>query len=337
MMRGFKNKMKYLQRIMLLLCVFFIAVSGLTILVKKSINAQTGGGSSGYLISPVRQEMTIEKGQSQKVTLTLENVTRVDTTAQAIINDFEASDDETGQPKFLADDSNASGNSFKSLVGDIPNITLGPLEKKQVEVVISVPKDAYAGGYYGAIRFVNTSTNNDKNVALDASVGTIFLVEVPGNLTEQMELVEFTPSKEGSTGRFFIGGTNIDIVTRLRNTGNIHVKPFGKITVTDSSGATIESFEFNNTEPRANVLPDSIRRFEDKLQNQEWFGKYTVTANLGYGTGGSLITATTYFWVVPLWLVIAVIAGILLLLVGGFFVYRKIITKRRLRNRIRMH
>jgi hypothetical protein len=334
MSEGYKNKVDYLKKITSVFLALTLLIGVMAVFVGQPVGAQTSGGSSGYLVSPVRQELTIEKGQSQKVTLTVENVTQAATTAKALVNDFEASDDETGQPRILLDNSSVSGNSFKSLIGEMADITLGPLQKQQVEIVISVPADAYAGGYYGAIRFVDATTENSQNVALAASVGAIFLVQVPGNLTEAMELVEFTPAKDGSNGRFFIGGDGISIVTRLRNTGNIHVKPFGKVTITDRSGTVVESFEFNNTEPRANVLPDSIRRFEDKLQNQKWFGKYTVTANLGYGTAGSLITATTYFWVVPLWLVIVSAAVILLILVGGYFIYRKIAANKRFRNRI---
>ena len=317
-----------------LFLAILVAFLGFTGVFKQSTNAQ---GSSGYEVSPVRQELTIEKGQSKTVTLNIKNLTQSTKTTRAIVNDFEAGDEENGQPRFVSDDSSTGGNSFKTLVSDIPDITLEPQQKLQVDIVISVPADAYAGGYYGAIRFVDASVENDQNVTMSASTGTIFLVEVPGDLTESMELVEFTPAQDGSNSRFFVGeGDNISIVTRLRNTGNIHVKPFGKVTITDSDGNTVETFEFNNIEPRANVLPDSIRRFEDKLQNQKWFGKYTVTANLGYGTTGSLITASTYFWVVPLWLLIAIVAGIIAILVGGYFAYRKIANNRRMRNRIRM-
>jgi hypothetical protein len=325
-----------MKRLASIISMAILLVGGVLMAIAGPTTAQSTNSSSGYLVSPVREELTISRGQSQKVTLTIENVTQISSVVEAVINDFEASDDESGQPRILLDDSAVNGNSFKSLVGVLPNITLGSLQKQQIDVTVSVPSDASAGGYYGAIRFVNAALENQQNVALAASVGTIFLIQVPGELTESMELVEFTPAKDGSNGRFFINGNNLSIMTRLRNTGNIHVKPFGKVTITDRSGKVIETYEFNNIEPRANVLPDSIRRFEDKLQNQKWFGKYTVTANLGYGTTGSLITATSSFWVIPLWMIVVAGVIVLTILVGGYFIYHKIITRRKYHNRLHL-
>jgi hypothetical protein len=336
-MRGyFKIKKHTAKRLASIVLMAVLLFGSVLMFIADPTTAQSTNSSSGYLVSPVREELTISRGQSQKVTLTIENATQISSVVKAVVNDFEASDDESGQPRILLDNSAVSGNSFKSLVGELPDIALGSLQKQQLDVTISVPNDASAGGYYGAIRFINAALDNEQNVALAASVGTIFLVQVPGDLTESLELVEFTPAKNGSNGRFFVNGADLDIVTRLRNTGNIHIKPFGKVTITDRSGKVIETYEFNDTEPRANVLPDSIRRFEDKLGNQKWFGKYTVTANLGYGTTGSLITATSSFWVIPLWIIIVAAVVVLAILVGGYFIYRKIDTRRKYHNRLHL-
>lgn len=282
-----------------------------------------GQASSGYIISPVREELTIEKGQSQTVTLTVINATELDTNASVIVNDFEPSDDESGEPKILLDGSSSSGNSFKTLVAELPDVVLGSKESKNIIVTISVPEDAAPGGYYGAVRLATNTGDTDSQVALAASVATIFLVKVPGEITENLQLVEFTAAKNGSTGRFFINSGEMSIVTRLKNTGNIHVAPYGKIIIRDGSGQIIEEYEFNSTTPRNNVLPNSIRKFEDKLQNQKWIGKYTISANLGYGTTGGLITAENTFWVIPLWFVVVVSIIILAILVGAYLIYRR--------------
>jgi hypothetical protein len=295
--------------------------------VLNPVGAQQGS-SNGFLVSPVRSELTIEPGKSETVKLTIENATNSPTVAKPIVNDFEPNNDETGQPKILLDeDASAAGNSFKSLVGNLQPIPLGAKEKKEVSVKISVPGNANAGGYYGTVRFVSEQEGTDKNVALSASVGTIFLVRVPGNLTEKLDLVQFTAAKNGSNGRFFINSGDMSVVTRLKNTGNIHVKPYGRVEITDRGGKVVETYEFNNTEPRANVLPNSTRKFEDKLKNEKWFGQYTVTANFGYGSGGSLITAKTTFWVIPSWLVILFVVLLVAIIGGIFYLYRKFSTK----------
>lgn len=281
--------------------------------------------SNGFLVSPVREETVLENGKSKTVTLSVKNATNAPTRAQAVVNDFEPSDDESGKPNILLDGSKSKGgNSFMGLVAPIADIELGPQEEKNVKVQITVPMGASAGGYYGAIRFVPVSNGQDNNVALTASVGTIFLITVPGNVTQGLELVEIATAKDEKVGRFYIGSGQMSIVTRLKNTGNVHVKPFGKVQVKDRSGKTVEEYEFNNIEPRSNVLPGSTRKFEDKLQKSYGFGKYTVTANLGYGDGGGLITASNSFWVIPAWVLVALGLVILAVVVAAFIVYRKV-------------
>jgi hypothetical protein len=229
-----------------------------------------------------------------------------------------------GQPKVIFDsDKSAPANSFKSLVSPLGKINIPAKSQKDITVNISVPGNANPGGYYGAVR-VAPINEADKNVTLAASVGTLFLIRVPGNLTESLNLTELTASKNGSNGRFFINGGDMAVVTKLQNTGNIHVKPFGTIKITDSKGTVVEEYEFNFNEPRSNVLPNSTRKFEDSLKNQKWFGKYTITANLGYGTGGNLITSKNTFWVFPAWLVISIAVAILAIIVVAFLIYRKV-------------
>ena len=307
------------KRILSLAAVFVVAGSLLT----QAVFAQESG--NGFQISPVRTELTIEPGGSEKTTVTAMNPTSGAIKANVVVNDFEAATDETGQPKVIfQSDQTAPGNSFKSLVGDLGTVDIPAGGSVNIPVVVTVPEGASPGGYYGAVRLEPT-VETDKNVNLTASVGTLYLVTVPGDLNEALELVEFTAAKNGSTGRFFIGGgENIQIVTRLKNTGNIHVKPFGRIQITDYKGNTVEQYEFNNTEPKSNVLPNSTRKFTDEVNYSNFFGKYTITANLGYSSAGNLITAKNTFWVVPVWLVVVLAAALLVVLVGAFLLYRKL-------------
>src|SRR5579862_2371342 len=84
------------------------------------------GAANGFLISPVRSELTINKGQSQTVDITIQNPTNSPTVAQAVVNDFVASDDESGDPRLILDSNTpAPHNDFRTLVSPIPNVSLG--------------------------------------------------------------------------------------------------------------------------------------------------------------------------------------------------------------------
>lgn len=279
-------------------------------------SAQNNGVANGFRISPVRSELTIEKGKSQVLTVTIENPTNVATVAKPIVNDFVASDNETGEPRLILDENApAPKNDFKKLVGSIPDVELGPKAKKDVPVTISVPSDANAGGYYGAIRFAPTVLGQQSNVGLTASVGTIVLVRVPGNLTERLDLVQLSASQNNKAKSFFTSG-DVSVLLRLKNSGDIHVQPFGKVLVKNTFGKIVYQYEVNNTQPRNNILPDSIRRFDDSVKAKNLLGRYTIEANIGYTQGsGDLITAKASFWYVPVW-AMAVFVLILLAIVG---------------------
>ncbi len=303
-----------------------VSMFGLTVLPAVAQNSSQSG--NGFRISPVRVEYSIEKGRTETMSLTLENPSDAPTTAHPIVNDFVASDKEDGEPRLILDENaSAPKNSFKSLVQTLPDIQLGPREKKDISVPIKVPEDANAGGYYGAVRFAPVvDAAGSGNVGLTASVGTIVLIRVPGNLTERLDLVQLSAAQKGKAKSFFMSG-DVSVLTRLKNEGDIHVKPFGKVVVKNIFGKTVQQIEFNADDgknERANILPTSTRRFENELSKHKYLGRYTIEANLGYSQGsGDLISAKTTFWYMPLWSII-----VLLLLIGAlaagvyFFVHR---------------
>lgn len=292
--------------------------------VAAQSNNQSNSVANGFRISPVRSEFTIDKGRSQTITVTVENPTDIATTAKAVVNDFVSSDDETGTPRLILDETVQSPkNSFKSLVGSIPDLELGPKQKKDVDVKLSIPANANAGGYYGAIRFLPSNGTQQGNVGLTASVGTIVLVTVPGNLVEKVNLLQLSAAQNGKAKRLFTSG-DVQILTRLKNDGDIHLKPFGRIEVKNMFGKSVSTFEFNNTDPRANVLPGSVRKFVNDISETKMLGRYTVTANLGYSQGsGDLISAKASFWYLPAWSLAVLLAILVALSAGIYFLLRK--------------
>ncbi|HEX8182548.1 MAG TPA: hypothetical protein VF575_03010 [Candidatus Saccharimonadales bacterium] len=279
------------------------------------------GTGNGLKIAPVRTDLTIDKGTSRTVSLFVENVTASPVTVRGVTNDFIPSDDESGEPRIILDESQrAPGNSFKSLLSDLPTVTLQPGERREVKVTLSVPAKAASGGYYGAVRFSPGNGENDKNVALSASVGSIFLVRVPGNITEKISIESFGVAHNNELGSLFSSGP-ISVETRFRNFGNIHVQPFGKIYIKNFSGKIIETIEINNAQPRGSILPASIRKFSNPVSNKKFFGKYTAEASFGYGSNGELLLAKKTFYVIPYKL----IGGVIALLVFVVFILPRLI------------
>lgn len=288
--------------------------------------ASAQGSGNGFRVSPVRSEYTIDKGKSETLVVTVENPTDATIKSRVVVNDFVASDQENGEPRLILDENAPSPkNSFKKLVAPIGDIQLGPRQKKDVPVSINIASNANAGGYYGAVRFLPADTGGTGNVGLTASVGTIVLVTVPGDLTERLDLVELAATQNGNPKSFITGG-DLSIVTRLKNSGDIHVKPFGKVQIKNMFGNVVKEYELNAVEPRANILPDSVRKFEDAVAKpgRGWFGRYTVQANIGYSQGsGDLITASSSFWYLPVWFLVLLVVLIVAIVAGVYWLVRR--------------
>jgi len=293
-------------------------------------NPSNGAASdNGLKVSPVRSDLSIEAGKTQVIEVSATNVTGGVSSYQVVVNDFTASGDETGQPQILLDaDKFAPTHSLKRLVGKVPNVTLLAGETKTVKVPISVPAGYAAGGYYGAIRFVphsDAGADANRNVTLSASVGSLVLVTVPGDIHEQVSVASLDARKAvganqiDSPRTIFTDNKSINGVIRFQNGGDVQEQPFGKLVLKNWRGKTLATYEINNTTPRGNVLPNSIRKFSVPLTKLGSFGKYTMEGNFGYGQNGQLITAKTTFYIIPLYILIlaaAIIAFILYLIFG---------------------
>ncbi len=298
-----------------------------------SVQAQTAG--NGVKVSPIRSDITIKPGESKTITLTVQNITGAGALYEAIVNDIVPSG-EAGQPALILDaDKFAPSHSLKRFIAPVTSTQIDAGKTKDIKVTINVPKDTAGGGYYGAVRFAPNNGKGDKNVTLAASVGSIILVKVPGDIKEDMVIDSFDTRKgvQGVGGSsFFTTNKDLYSVVRFKNRGNSHEQPFGKIRLL-KAGKVIQESEINNSEPRGNVLPDSVRRFDTKLDKVGSFGQYTVEGNFGYGTSGQLMSAKTSFWVIPIALIVAVIAAIAIIIASIILVPRAI--KRYNRNVVR--
>lgn len=338
--------MKKLQRLVsLALVALSVGVMSFGTLASAATVNSTGSGN-GLKVSPVRTDLTVNAGASQTVTITIQNVTGSTTTLQAVVNDFVvASGNETGQPNLILDPNQyAPSHSLKRYVSTIGNITLEPNQKADVKVTITIPKDAPGGGYYGAVRFVPVSdSSSNKNVTLSASVGSLIIVKVPGNIKEQLNIASFDVRKfnpantdamtKAVASGFFTSNKSLNGVVRFRNSGNVQEQPFGKI-VLKRGNTVLQTVEINDTTPKGNVLPDSIRRFSVPLNKLGNWGKYTIEGNFGYGSNGQLLSATSTFYVVPAAAIVLAAAAIALILFAIFGLPRaiKAYNRRVLRN-----
>lgn len=316
------------------LSIFLLSVAAIATLFglsAHSVSAQSNvaGAVEGLQISPVLVELNAKKSQTYTVPIKLTNVTTQDHTYYSAVNDFTAQD-ETGSPHILLDSTLPSTASIITWVSTINQISIKSGQSAIVNAQINVPADAEAGGHYGTLRFSGVApTPQSAGIGLAASTGMLFLVRVDGAITEKASVASFNSETTDDKQTGFFEKAPLNFAVRIKNEGNVHIKPFGQILVHDMFGGLVATLPVNDQ--KANVLPSSIRRFDVTLNNSWMLGHYTADLALGYGTSGQALTATTDFWVIPYKIVLValiVLVTIIFILVRMVKVYNKrIITK----------
>lgn len=269
-------------------------------------------------VTPVRTDIEIKQGERKTVKVTVTNLTDAPITVRPVQNDFIAGD-ERGTPALILDaDKFAPTHSLKRFMTPLADVTVPARQSKIVEVVITVPQDAQAGGYFGAVRFAPSSPDDGGQVNLSASVASLVLMRVPGPVEEKLSLSDFQVQQNGKQGAYFNTPDNLQVTYRFQNEGNVQIGPIGKISVTKGDEVVYDA-DFNNKDPRDVILPDSARRWETSLKNIEAFGNYEVTATFTYGEKNQTIEVKKSFWVIPMHLIyiaIGAVLGLILLIVG---------------------
>ena len=299
-----------------------VAISCLALLLSISpmALAQNANGTqtgSGLSISPTISQFTITPGGTDSVKITIKNITVDDVTAQGFVNDFTA-DGTTGNPKILTNDTEPSPNSIRSFVSGINDIPLKRGEQKIVTVALTIPKDTSPGAYYGIIRYkavpAGAAAPVPGQVALTASVGTIVLITVPGNIREQVQVKGLHVYRGGQDGKIFLGPPS-SIGVEVANFGNGFIQPFGTVEVHNMFNKNVVSYQLNNPKQPGNILPNSSRVFTQNVKGINSIGRYTVIASVSWGKGSQVLTLQKTIWYIPKW------AAVLFLLIIAALVY----------------
>lgn len=309
----------------------FIALALLLVgLGVSSINLQAQEGGSGLQISPTRSEIIANPGEQKSFSISIKNITNGELTASAVLNDFE-SDNVSGTPKLLVDERNRTPYSLSSMLTGLSDVTLKPGEAKEVTLNVNVPGNAAPGAYFGAVRYSvvpKGTSESERQIALNASIAHLVFVEVPGDVVQQIRVNSLKMQNEDKARTIFFTAPNKSALS-VQNLGNGFARPFGTVSISNTFGKQVHSYEVNDNEPRGIVLPNSSRTFTNDISGVKLPGKYTATASVAYGNGGEVVTYKSAFWYLPVWFLLVVLALILVIVGGIYYIYRKRSGRRR--------
>lgn len=260
--------------------------------------------------SPIRIELNSDPGKTITSQFKLYNDSKTNETYYVVFENFEAKG-EDGSPTLVP-----GTDGLARWMTTTESVTIDPKESKTLPLTVTIPKDAEPGGYFAAIlaSTIPPAPESDRNVLLEAQVGTLVLLQVNGDFKQGVDILEF-----GTTNKkHWFTALPIEFYYRFQNAGDSWVKPIGDVIARNWFGKTTKVIPTN--EDRGNILPRSIRKFtttwygKDKNGQMpkgfwkkvvyEWnnfaFGKYSISLNLAYGNSSDQAArATTSVWVFP--------------------------------------
>ena len=274
--------------------------------------------SLSVTVTPPLFQLTISPGQSWSSALKVVNANSYDVTYYAQPMDFSA-EGESGQASFapvvnVPTDGTADSYSLARWIQISPEPVVIPSGRSaNIPFTVSIPQGAEPGGHYAAI-LVGTQPPQIKtsgpSMKISSYVSSLLFVKVEGNIQENARVREFR------TDQSLYQTPDAKFLIRFENLGNTHLKPEGIITIYNMWGKKRGELLINQEKNFGNVLPKTIRKFEFSWSGGSSLldiGKYSAVVTLNFGDKNKQnISATTYFWVVPMIPVAATIFSIVI-------------------------
>lgn len=273
--------------------------------------------ASAFKVSPVKLELTITKGQSQIVVLTL-NGSKGANVENLRVYPTDLSISKMGVYAFQKiEDSKFSAVSWIKL--DETRISLNEGQKKELKFKISVPYDAQSGEYYSIIMIEPVSATKvdikDKpmTVFFKSRIYVAIILDVPGRIYEKSgqatsvemipiskELIqqvknETTKDKYQDSHSLFYALPNFDqladktlVLSTFKNVGNSHLFVSGVVNIRSEDGRTnygqVKLLAVGNSKDEAFTFPGDERNFIGVWDKKLPKGKYVADVTYDYGS-----------------------------------------------------
>ncbi len=288
------------KKVVSALFVLLILISGF--LVFKKIGMAIDNISSQSMeVSPPSQELVVDPGKEVLVKAKIRNKSFNRVNIKVRIEDFAASGQD-GQVA-LVDKETDSLKNWSLLSAE--SFSLEPNEVKEVTAMIKIPASV-VGGQYGSFVFsIAGKEPSAGEASLAQEVASLFLLRVNGVVEENLVLTDFMVPK-------FVEHGPVPMEIKFKNSGNVHIKPFGIINVRNVFGKTVKDVVVKG---ETNILPGATRVVRASLDKKFLFGIYTAEALVNYGGKNSSLSSSSMFLVFP----IRVVSVLLVIL---FFVYK---------------
>lgn len=283
------------------------------------------GSAKALTLVPPSLEYSGVKGQKFESRVKLLNNDNRTLTLTPSTANFGAKD-ETGEPDFSFDTPVTDLASWITISTE--SVVLDPGETKEIPFTIQVPADAEPGGHYAGIFFASGgSASGGGQIGIQSKIGTLIILTVDGNIREQAAISSVTFDGPSTFSR-----PPVTFQIRIANSGNVHVKPKGKVTVLNMFGGEVDTMTLPQDK---NVLPGQTRLFEatwakksvDTTRGNFFrelgaefsnfaLGTYTANVEVTYGENDTTLLGKVKFTIIPWRALTVIVLGLIIIILA---------------------
>ena len=286
------------------------------------------GFANAFKVSPVKLELSIPRGQTREIVLTLNgsNGTNIE---NLIIYPTDLSVSKTGVYTFQRIE-NSKFSAVPWIKISDTKISLNEAQTKTLKFKISVPMDANPGEYYSIIMIEpekdTRMKSREKPLAMDYKVriGVVLILDVPGRIYAKIgkalstEMIPITPElirqikAETMNGKYdnkhelFYALPDIEklenktlILGNFQNFGNTHLYVSGTAIIRSRDGRSsfgqTKLVAMGNTKEQVFTFPGDERYFIGVWEKQLPKGEYICDAMYDYGSSVTKAKASSDF------------------------------------------
>jgi len=289
----------------ILLPSLLLSALSLAVLLPASAQAQDG---LAVKVQPTTIDETVEPGQTLEGTLRVTNENGGRQTYYINTRDVVGMSD-VGRPEFADGTQTDDLSASTWILPSVKEVSIDVGETAEVPYTILVPANASPGSYFAAF-FVT----READIATESGAGVGFHVASLVNLRVNGDVIEDIVFRELYTDKVFYTEPAVNLTARLENTGTVHDRPRGIISIIDMLGNEVGYVTLNDS--KGAILPRTERIYETEWAAEGFtFGKYTAIASVSFGeTSKQTITREVSFWIVPVREVGYILGGLALFL-----------------------
>lgn len=268
---------------------------------------------------PPRAEVTINPGETVELELKLRNESDTTRTFTVRLDDVIVTDD-IGTPIPVTED--VSGRwSAKSWISAPKLIPVDGDSTYIYKIKITAPKNALPGGHYAMLTYKPDADFLPGGLKKTGSIighstGSIIYITVPGDITENAVIRNFTAPQFNEFGP-------VEFTGSVDNLSDVHVNPTGTIAIFNMFGRNVATIDAST----GNIFPGASRGFQSSWNRKWGIGLYKADLNLVYGPSSQVLRQSISFWLFPIRLIIAILMVIISILVIALLI-KKQLTKR---------